>query len=170
MGAIHESVTEFVLAGATVTVKAASDVDALPSLTVMAMFANVPAPAGVEVVPTPTAADLEREALAELVDERRTVVLYEAPHRLARTLEDLRATLGGSRRVSLCRELTKLHDAWLAEMAKPVKAGEKRYNMAAPAEKKPKKTTKEEKKKARDMERAKKRQPTTPETPEAPKP
>ena len=67
-------------------------------------------------------------------------------------------------------ELTKLHDAWLAEMAKPVKAGEKRYNMAAPAEKKPKKMTKEEKKKARDMERAKKRQPTTPETPEAPKP
>lgn len=67
-------------------------------------------------------------------------------------------------------ELTKLHDAWLAEMAKPVKAGEKRYNMAAPAEKKPKKMTKEEKKKAREMERAKKRQPTTPETPEAPKP
>lgn len=67
-------------------------------------------------------------------------------------------------------ELTKLHDAWLAEMAKPVKAGEKRYNMAAPAEKKPKKMTKEEKKKARDMERAKKRQPATPETPEAPKP
>jgi arylsulfatase A-like enzyme len=67
-------------------------------------------------------------------------------------------------------ELTKLHDAWLAEMAKPVKAGEKRYNMAAPAAKKPKKMTKEEKKKARDMERAKKRQPTTPDTPEAPKP
>jgi arylsulfatase A-like enzyme len=67
-------------------------------------------------------------------------------------------------------ELTKLHDAWLAEMAKPVKAGEKRYDMAPQMEKKPKKMTKEEKKKARDMERAKKRQPTTPETPEAPKP
>jgi arylsulfatase A-like enzyme len=68
-------------------------------------------------------------------------------------------------------ELTKLHDAWLAEMAKPVKAGEKRYNMAAPAAKKPKKMTKEEKKKARDMERAKKRQPAAPaESPEAPKP
>ena len=68
-------------------------------------------------------------------------------------------------------ELTKLHDAWLAEMAKPVKAGEKRYNMAAPAEKKPKKMTKEEKKKARDMERAKKGEPAAPaESPEAPKP
>jgi hypothetical protein len=42
-------------------------------------------------------------------------------------------------------ELTKRHDAWLAEMAKPVKAGEKRYDMAAPAAKKPKKMTKEEK-------------------------
>ena len=58
-------------------------------------------------------------------------------------------------------ELTKLHDAWLANMAKPVKAGEKRYNMAAPAAKKPKKMTKEEKKKAREMERAKKRVPAT---------
>ena len=43
-------------------------------------------------------------------------------------------------------ELTKLHDAWLADMAKPVKAGEKRYNMAAPAEKKPKKKKKKDKK------------------------
>jgi 16S rRNA (cytidine1402-2'-O)-methyltransferase len=49
--------------------------------------------------------------LDELVGERRTVVLYEAPHRLARTLADLRDTLDGARRVSLCRELTKLHEA-----------------------------------------------------------
>ena len=68
-------------------------------------------------------------------------------------------------------ELTKLHDAWLANMAKPVKAGEKRYNMAAPASKKPKKMTKEEKKRARDMERAKKRQPAASnESPKAPNP
>lgn len=68
-------------------------------------------------------------------------------------------------------ELTKLHDAWLAQMAKPVKAGEKRYDMAPHTGKKPKKMTKEEKKKARDMERAKKRQPTTPPaTQETPKP
>lgn len=62
-------------------------------------------------------------------------------------------------------ELTKLHDAWLAQMAKPVKAGEKRYNLNAPAIKKPKKMTKEEKKKSRDLERAKKRQPVTPTEP-----
>jgi 16S rRNA (cytidine1402-2'-O)-methyltransferase len=50
------------------------------------------------------------ERLAELVGEQRTVVLYEAPHRLARTVADLRATLGAERRVALCRELTKLHE------------------------------------------------------------
>ena len=48
--------------------------------------------------------------LAELVGEQRTVVLYEAPHRLARTLADLREVLGPERRVALCRELTKLHE------------------------------------------------------------
>jgi 16S rRNA (cytidine1402-2'-O)-methyltransferase len=50
------------------------------------------------------------ERLAELAAERRTVVLYEAPHRLARTLAALRDALGGDRRVALCRELTKLHE------------------------------------------------------------
>jgi 16S rRNA (cytidine1402-2'-O)-methyltransferase len=51
-----------------------------------------------------------QERLAELAGERRTVVLYEAPHRLARTLADLAAALGGTRRVVLARELTKLHE------------------------------------------------------------
>lgn len=50
------------------------------------------------------------ERLAELRDERRTIVLYEAPHRLARTLADLVPVLGGERRVALARELTKLHE------------------------------------------------------------
>lgn len=47
-----------------------------------------------------------RRRLAELSSERRTVVLYEAPHRLLRTLEELRAELG-ERRVVVARELTK---------------------------------------------------------------
>ena len=50
------------------------------------------------------------ERLAELVGERRTIVLYEAPHRLERTLGDLADTLGADRRTALCRELTKLHE------------------------------------------------------------
>ena len=43
-------------------------------------------------------------------------------------------------------ELTKLHDAWLADMAKPIKAGEKRYDMATKSEKKPRKKKKKDKK------------------------
>ena len=44
--------------------------------------------------------------LQELAEETRTIILYEAPHHLVRTLEELRETLG-DRRVTLCRELTK---------------------------------------------------------------
>ena len=59
-----------------------------------------------------------RERINELVDERRTVVLYEAPHRLARTISDLGEALGPDRRVALCRELTKLHDeTWRGTLA-----------------------------------------------------
>ncbi len=50
------------------------------------------------------------DRLAELVGERRTIVLYEAPHRLVRTLVELAEMLGLDRRVALCRELTKLHE------------------------------------------------------------
>ncbi len=50
------------------------------------------------------------ERLAALVGEQRTLVLYEAPHRLARTLADLADTLGGERRAAIGRELTKLHE------------------------------------------------------------
>jgi 16S rRNA (cytidine1402-2'-O)-methyltransferase len=50
------------------------------------------------------------ERLAALAGERRTIVLYEAPHRLVRTLTDLAGALGGARRVALARELTKLHE------------------------------------------------------------
>ncbi len=48
--------------------------------------------------------------LAELKTETRTIVLYEAPHRLARTLELLLEELG-NRRLTICKELTKKHEA-----------------------------------------------------------
>ena len=51
-----------------------------------------------------------QEHLAALREERRTMVFYEAPHKLRATLEDLAAAFGGERRISLCRELTKLHE------------------------------------------------------------
>ena len=50
------------------------------------------------------------ERLAALAVETRTVVLYEAPHRVARTVADLAGACGGSRRVAVARELTKLHE------------------------------------------------------------
>ena len=52
----------------------------------------------------------ERQAvLEELKSETRTMVIYEAPHRLVRTLSILEETLG-NRRISICRELTKKHE------------------------------------------------------------
>jgi len=50
------------------------------------------------------------ERLASLATEDRTVVFYEAPHRIVRTLEDLAAAFGPNRRVAVARELTKLHE------------------------------------------------------------
>lgn len=50
------------------------------------------------------------EVLEELKTETRTIVLYEAPHRLAKTLAELFAALG-ERRLTVCRELTKKHES-----------------------------------------------------------
>lgn len=47
-----------------------------------------------------------REILAELVSETRTIIIYEAPHHLRKTLKDLRDSLG-DRKMAVCRELTK---------------------------------------------------------------
>ena len=64
----------------------------------------------------------ERTArLAEVAAEQRTSVLFEAPHRLARTIDDLEATCGGDRRIVLARELTKLHEqVWRGTLAEAV--------------------------------------------------
>jgi len=51
-----------------------------------------------------------RRRIAELSREERTVILYEAPHKLKATLSDLCELLGGERKISLCRELTKLNE------------------------------------------------------------
>ena len=50
------------------------------------------------------------QRLAELAGEARTVILFEAPHRVRQTVTDLAAAAGGLRRVVLVRELTKLHE------------------------------------------------------------
>lgn len=51
----------------------------------------------------------KQEIFEELKKETRTIILYEAPHRLVRTLSELLENLG-DRRISVCRELTKTHE------------------------------------------------------------
>ncbi|MUH50032.1 MAG: 16S rRNA (cytidine(1402)-2'-O)-methyltransferase [Actinobacteria bacterium] len=61
------------------------------------------------------------QRLREATAERRTVVLYEAPHRLARTLAELHSICGPDRRVVLARELTKLHEeVWRGTLGEAV--------------------------------------------------
>ena len=57
-----------------------------------------------------TAKKSRREHLESLVGEKRTMVFYEAPHKLLATLEDMAEVFGKERPISLCRELTKLHE------------------------------------------------------------
>lgn len=57
----------------------------------------------------PTEKRERQEVLREIAAETRTVIVYEAPHRLVKTLRELLDTLG-DRRVSVCRELTKKHE------------------------------------------------------------
>ena len=52
-------------------------------------------------------------ARARSATDTRTIVLYEAPHRLVRTLTDLRDAVGPDRRVAVARELTKLHEEFI---------------------------------------------------------
>jgi len=56
--------------------------------------------------------------IAEVASERRTIVLYEAPHRVQRTVTDLLAACGPGRNIALARELTKLHEeTWRGTLA-----------------------------------------------------
>lgn len=57
-----------------------------------------------------TAKKSRREHLESLIGEQRTMIFYEAPHKLLNTLQDMAAVFGGDRPISLCRELTKIHE------------------------------------------------------------
>lgn len=61
----------------------------------------------------PTDKKERRAVLEELVDETRTTIIYEAPHRLKKTLQELLDVLG-NRRLTVCRELTKKHETAFA--------------------------------------------------------
>ena len=58
---------------------------------------------------SPTKSERE-ERLKKLQNEERTMIIYEAPHKLKATLRDLMSTFGETRKISLCRELTKLNE------------------------------------------------------------
>ena len=57
-----------------------------------------------------TAKKSRRAHLEDLAEEKRTMVFYEAPHKLLATLQDMATVFGPERPISLCRELTKLHE------------------------------------------------------------
>ena len=57
-----------------------------------------------------TAKKSRAEHLESLKNEQRTMIFYEAPHKLLTTLQDMQNAFGGDRPISLCRELTKLHE------------------------------------------------------------
>ena len=57
-----------------------------------------------------TAKKSRREHLQSLIKEQRTMIFYEAPHKLLATLESMAEVFGADRPISLCRELTKLHE------------------------------------------------------------
>ena len=51
-----------------------------------------------------------KEVLESIAQETKTIIIYEAPHKLVNTLTDLQQYLGATRRIVLCKELTKLHE------------------------------------------------------------
>ncbi len=67
-----------------------------------------------------------KDRLAELAGERRTIVVYEAPHRVVRTLADLAAAFGEDRPVVVARELTKLWETTVRGTLGDIDVGEPR--------------------------------------------
>ena len=74
----------------------------------------------------PAKAPARQARLGELADETRTLICYESSHRIERCVRDIAAVFGATRRIGLCRELSKLHEQsvvleaealgqWLAE-------------------------------------------------------
>jgi len=69
----------------------------------------------------PTKNKERQQRLTVLQTEPRTIILYEAPHRLLETLEDLDQSLGSKRPIVIARELTKLHEEfWRGTLAEAV--------------------------------------------------
>ncbi|MBW4524687.1 MAG: 16S rRNA (cytidine(1402)-2'-O)-methyltransferase [Phormidium tanganyikae FI6-MK23] len=70
-----------------------------------------------------------REHLESLITDARTLIFYEAPHRIQKTLQDIATVLGSDRQIVLARELTKLHEEFWRGT---VKAAIKHYSTHEP--------------------------------------
>lgn len=82
-----------------------------PSAPVAALVASgLPTDSFVFVGYLPRRASERQRALSALVEERRTLLIFEVPHRLLATLEEMCEVFGVDRRVAVCRELTKVHE------------------------------------------------------------
>ena len=71
----------------------------------------------------PRSGSARAERIAEVAAERRTVVLYEAPHRIERTIADLRQACGPDRPVAVGRELTKLYETMVRGTLSSIELG-----------------------------------------------
>ena len=94
-------------------VEAGGNVTAVPgasALTMALVISGLPTSRFVFEGFLPRSGAERTDRLAMTTTESRTIVLYEAPHRLAKTLSDLTTACGAMRRVVLARELTKLHE------------------------------------------------------------
>lgn len=69
----------------------------------------------------PTKKKIRDNLLSSLISEKRTIIIYEAPHKLQKTLTDLAHFFGENRNICLARELTKLHeDFWRGNVGKAI--------------------------------------------------
>jgi 16S rRNA (cytidine1402-2'-O)-methyltransferase len=84
-------------------------VPGVSALTTALVVSGLPTDCFLFVGYLPSRAIARRKSLKEIASEKSTLIFYEAPHRLLKTLTDVRDELG-DRRIAVCRELTKIHE------------------------------------------------------------
>ena len=65
-----------------------------------------------------------KKRLEDLSEEKRTMVFYESPHKISKTLNDLKAHFGDDRKVSVSKELTKIHESTIRGTLGTIRLGE----------------------------------------------
>ena len=66
----------------------------------------------------------EKKRLEDLSEEKRTMIFYESPHKISKTLNDLKAHFGDDRKVSVSKELTKIHESTIRGTLGTISLGE----------------------------------------------